>query len=154
INPETWDYESLMNEFKIFSPQKNSGLWTREYLVYKLPHHDLVQLLKNNGYVPGVNLFGFPYDWRQFFATPQFQSQLLNRINEAYEKSGNRKIDIITHSLGGIVFKIFCVFHPDAVNKYVRRWISIACPFNGARILQSLVFGHNLGVSNVIADPK
>ncbi|KAA6393631.1 MAG: putative Phospholipase A2 [Streblomastix strix] len=155
INPETWQYESQNDEYEVFASQSNYGLWAQDYYVYKLPLHDLVQLLKDNGYVPGLNLFGFSYDWRQFFATPQFQSQLLNRIKEAYVKSGFRKIDVITHSLGGIVFRIFCILNPEAVRAFVRRFIAIACPFNGsAHSLESLIFGYGLGVPKIIADPK
>ncbi|KAA6324892.1 MAG: hypothetical protein EZS28_054136, partial [Streblomastix strix] len=132
LNPETWQYECLSNQYQVYSPQDDYGLRSQEYLTYDvpLPHdyrayfHDVIQLLKNNGYVPGVNIFGFPYDWRQIFAESSFQSRLLNRIKEAYEKSGRRKIDVITHSLGGVVFQIFCIMNPEALNQYVRRWIA------------------------------
>ncbi|KAA6396757.1 MAG: putative Phospholipase A2, partial [Streblomastix strix] len=155
INPKTWEYESLNDEYEVFASQSNYGLWAQDYIVYKLPHHDLVQLFKDNGYVPGLNLFGFSYDWRQLFATPQFQSQLLNRIKEAYEQSGFRKIDVITHSLGGNLFRIFCIMNPEAVRMYVRRWICLSTSFNGsAHMLEQLVFGYNLGAPDFISNPK
>ncbi|GAB2258559.1 hypothetical protein Droror1_Dr00014719 [Drosera rotundifolia] len=42
------------------------------------------------------------------------------------------KKNIITHSMGGILVKCFLSLHPDIFEKYVKNWIAIAAPFQGA----------------------
>ncbi|KAA6401779.1 MAG: putative Phospholipase A2 [Streblomastix strix] len=161
LNPETWEYEPYCDGIKVFAPQVDSGLWAQDYLIYQLPlphdfrayFHDIIKLLKSNGYVSGVSLFGFPYDWRQLISIPQVQAKLLNRVKQAYESSGFRKIDVISHSLGGLIFRFFCILYPEAVRTYVRRWICVACPFNGSsRTLQALTVGYNNGLPDFVAD--
>ena len=85
-------------------------------------------MLKQAGYVAGKTLFGYPYDWRQSPALDIVQKPFLARLKQAYELSGNKKITVITHSLGGIVFRSFAQLHPDELAKYVKRWI-VLCRF-------------------------
>jgi hypothetical protein len=40
-------------------------------------YFDLIRLLKKAGYVSGLNLFGFPYDWRQPLSLPAIHDKLM-----------------------------------------------------------------------------
>ena len=109
-------------------------------------------MLQNMGYAPGRDLFGYPYDWRQSPALDIVQKPFLARLKQAYELSGNKKITVITHSLGGIVFRSFAQLHPDELVKYVKRWIALACPFNGAtRMMKAFLLGYNFDLPPFMA---
>ena len=78
---------------------------------------------------------------------PLIQDPLIARLQMAYENSGGKKVTVITHSLGGLVFRTLLQLHPEVAQQYVRRWIAIACPFNGAsRLVQALVTGYNFDI--------
>ncbi|KAA6393865.1 MAG: putative phospholipase A1 [Streblomastix strix] len=114
----------------------------------------MIEMFKANGYVPGVSLWGFPYDWRQDFSLPIIMNPLIDRIKSAYESCGGKKIDIISHSMGGLVFRTFCQLYPELVTKYVRRWITIASPFQGAsRMIEAMLYGYTFGMPKIIVDP-
>jgi triacylglycerol esterase/lipase EstA (alpha/beta hydrolase family) len=115
-------------------------------------YHSIIELFKSNGYQPGYSLWGYPYDWRQSPSLDRIQLPLLKRIEEAYHACGNQKITVITHSMGGVVFRCFMQLHPDAVKRYVRRWVAIAAPFNGAAgVLKAFVWGHAFSMPTFIA---
>jgi pimeloyl-ACP methyl ester carboxylesterase len=40
-------------------------------------------------------------------------------------------VDVITHSMGGLVLRSFLAARPDAYQRLVRKWIAIASPFGG-----------------------
>ena len=50
--------------------------------------------------------------------------------------------------------KCFIQLHPTEFPRYVKRWISISCPFNGAtRTLTALFFGYTFGLPSFIVSP-
>lgn len=112
-------------------------------------------MLKLNGYEPGKNLFGYPYDWRQSPACKKTMNKLKERVEEEFERSGYKKIYVITHSLGGVVFMCFMQHYPDVVRRCIRGWMPIACPFKGAtKFLEAMIYGYNFGQLSVIAPPE
>lgn len=115
----------------------------------------MISFFKKSGYEPGMNLFGFPYDWRQTTACSLTMSRLERRVVEEFKAAGDNKIYVITHSLGGVVFMCFMQQYPDVVKRYIRGWMPIACPFRGAtKFVEALTFGYNFGVFEMIAPPK
>ena len=76
------------------------------------------------GYKPNLDFWIFPYDWRQ---SNRVSGQLLARFIE--EKTGNSTdgVDIVSHSMGGIITR--------SAHKYgapIRRAIYIGCPHLGS----------------------
>lgn len=98
------------------------------------------------GYVPGVNLFGFPYDWRLSITDIAKNEMLCDIINKY------RPI-VITHSFGGLVIEEYIRQNSD---KNIIKIINIGVPFKGAggNAIKVFDLGYNLGnffISNEIA---
>jgi hypothetical protein len=64
-------------------------------------YDDLIATLKANGYVEGKDLFTFPYEWRD--SNVLTASLLKDKINEVKSICGCSKVDIVAHSMGGLV---------------------------------------------------
>ncbi|KAF8408625.1 hypothetical protein HHK36_004688 [Tetracentron sinense] len=54
------------------------------------------------------------------------------KLKSVYTASGGKKLNIISHSMGGLLVKCFMCLHSDIFEKYVKNWIAIAAPFRGA----------------------
>ena len=85
----------------------------------------LISDLKNNNYISGENYFIFPYDWRLDFDK---NIELLDKIINK-NKKGFHKIDIVAHSMGGLLVK-------DYINKkgsdQINKLIFVGTPHLGA----------------------
>jgi len=56
--------------------------------------------------------------------------RLRKKLKSIHEATG-QKVDVITHSMGGLLFKSFVALHYDDVAQYVNKWVAIAAPFRG-----------------------
>jgi pimeloyl-ACP methyl ester carboxylesterase len=65
----------------------------------------LILNLENAGYEEGKTLFAFPYQWRN--DNKDAAGLLKQKIDEVKAESGSPKVDIIAHSMGGIVTRIY-----------------------------------------------
>ncbi len=83
------------------------------------------------GYTPGVDLFGFPYDWRQSSRSVELVDDLRDTIASIARQSG-RKVQVVSHSMGGLLFQSYLAAHPEAAARDVSMWTAVACPFRGA----------------------
>lgn len=104
--------------------------------------HDMIDMLVKCGYKKGTTLFGYGYDFRQSNRYSIFDSSVYPKIpylalvnlnimvcslvrtdkvieglkaklETAYKASGNRKVNIISHSMGGILVLCFMSLHKD-----------------------------------------
>lgn len=105
---------------------------TVNYFAWKLQnfvkeYEGLINSLKNIGYIQNVNLFLFPYDWRQSIekTTSDLNYYLQEKI---WNEKPNQKINIVGHSLGGLIGRIFSQKNIDKVNKI----ITVGSPHQGA----------------------
>ncbi|PWA41517.1 heat shock protein 90-6, mitochondrial [Artemisia annua] len=55
--------------------------------------------------------------------------RLAAKLEAIYTASGKKKINVIIHSMGGLLVKCFMSRHNDIFEKYVNSWIAIAAPF-------------------------
>uniref|UniRef100_A0A0E0DIC5 Uncharacterized protein n=1 Tax=Oryza meridionalis TaxID=40149 RepID=A0A0E0DIC5_9ORYZ len=90
-----------------------------------------VQMIKW-GYQEGKTLFGFGYDFRQSNRLSETLDRFSRKLESVYIASGEKKINLITHSMGGLLVKCFMSLHSDVFEKYIKSWIAIAAPFQGA----------------------
>ena len=84
----------------------------------------LIQSIIRSGYRPNVDFWIFPYDWRQ---SNGISGHLLARFIEEKTEGKCDGVDIISHSMGGIIGR--------AASRYgapIRRAAYIACPHLGS----------------------
>ena len=90
----------------------------------------------NYGQKPKPSLFVFAYDWRlPIEDNARILSEYVKVINRYYP---DKKVNIVTHSMGGLVGRRYIIDNPGKVNKL----ITIAAPFLGsAKPLYQMVYG-------------
>jgi len=104
---------------------------TVDYSAWKLQnfvkeYEGLTNTFKNIGYQENVNLFLFPYDWRQSIekTTNDLKSYLQEKI---WGNNPSQKINIIGHSLGGLIARIFTQNYKEKINQI----ITVGSPHQG-----------------------
>jgi len=117
--------------------------------------HSLVEhLVATLGYTRDRDLVAAPYDFR--FA-PQSQSvyfqQLKTLIENTYEANNQRRVSLVSHSMGGLFCLHFLQQRDQGwLDKYVQRFLPLATPWLGATIqLNTVISGYNLDIS--LLDP-
>ncbi|KAG2696917.1 hypothetical protein I3760_07G082100 [Carya illinoinensis] len=142
-NPTTGYTETLDDDTEILVPDDDYGLYAIDILdpslVMKLLHftevyhfHAMIDMLVKCGYKKGTTLFGYGYDFRQSNRIDKLMEGLKTKLKAAHQASGGRKVNIISHSMGGLLVLCFMSLHNEVFSKYVNKWICIACPFQGA----------------------
>eukprot|EP00271_Cylindrocystis_brebissonii_P015684 TRINITY_DN38652_c0_g1_i1.p1 TRINITY_DN38652_c0_g1~~TRINITY_DN38652_c0_g1_i1.p1 ORF type:complete len:521 (-),score=105.23 TRINITY_DN38652_c0_g1_i1:1212-2774(-) len=149
-NPETGKTESLDAKSHIEVPQDNYGLYAVDKLDPDVKFnlavvnyfHEMIEAMHGWGFVDGTSLFGFGYDFRQSNRLPATLDALREKLASIHDTTG-KKVNVVTHSMGGVLFKCFLALHPEEVERYVQSWVAIACPFRGAPgfILDTLLTG-------------
>lgn len=105
---------------------------------------DLVQY---GGYVLEESLFTFPYDWRQ---SNDFTANLLKgEIDRVKSLTGANKVDIVAHSMGGLVARDY--IESDLYQDDIDQLIFIATPQRGAPKAYLAWEGGYLG-SSIVSD--
>ena len=102
----------------------------------------ILELENNGGYVEGENLFVFPYDWR--LSNTKNAELLKDKIDEILYSTGAGKVDIVAHSMGGLVTKRYIAGNgEDKIDKL----IFLGTPQLGApKALKTLMFGDDMGI--------
>ncbi|XP_074292376.1 phospholipase A(1) LCAT3-like [Silene latifolia] len=142
-NPKTGYTEELDENSEIVVPDDDHGLYAIDILdpslfvkclqLKALYHfHDMIDMLVDCGYIKGTTLFGYGYDFRQSNRIDKLMEGLKAKLETAYKASGGRQVNLISHSIGGVLISCFMTLYPDIFSKYVNKWICIACPFQGA----------------------
>lgn len=142
-NPQTGYTVSLEKDKDLVVPDDDYGLYAIDILdpsvVMKCLHvtevyhfHEMIDMLVKCGYKKGTTLFGYGYDFRQSVRIDKLMDGLKTKLESAYTASGGRKVNLISHSMGGLLLRCFLTLHNDVFAKYVNKWICIACPFQGA----------------------
>ncbi|XP_074322608.1 phospholipase A(1) LCAT3 [Apium graveolens] len=142
-NPLSGYTESVDDSIEVAVPQDDYGLYAIDILdpsyMVKCMHltdvyhfHDMIDMLIGCGYKKGTTLFGYGYDFRQSNRIGKSMDDLKEKLETAYKASGGRKVNLITHSMGGLLVMCFISLHNEIFSKYVNKWIAIACPFQGA----------------------
>ncbi len=106
------------------------------------------------GYVQGLNLFTFPYDWRRDIqqVAEQDDPQMLNpslrqTIDNILASTGAQKISIIAHSQGGLVVKRLLMDVPQYQSK-IDKLVFVGVPNLGApKAAKVLLYGDDMDVN-------
>ncbi|XP_071685789.1 phospholipase A(1) LCAT3 [Rutidosis leptorrhynchoides] len=142
-NPDTGYTEALDDSSDLVIPDDDYGLyaidildpsfWIKLFHITDVYHfHDMIDMLVDCGYKKGTTLFGYGYDFRQSNRIDQLMDGLKEKLETAYNAAGGRKVNLISHSMGGLLVSCFISLHSDVFSKYVKKWITIATPFQGA----------------------
>ncbi len=104
---------------------------------------ELIKELERDGYVENTNLFVFPYDWRKSNANSALK--LKDKINEILTLTGADKVDLVAHSMGGLVAKKYIA---DNGASKVDQLIFIGTPQLGApKAFKVIMEGDDMGIS-------
>lgn len=106
----------------------------------------LTNQFNDAGYQENTDLFVFPYDWR--LDNKITAQNLKNKIEAVLAQTGSTKIDLVAHSMGGLVAKQYIV---DNGSGKVDKLVFVATPQLGApKALKALVFGDNFGIPLIL----
>lgn len=120
---------------------------TARNIVRETPTSDffygLFSTLESNGFDENENLYEFPYDWRLDVADTALT--LKNKIDEVKAAKGVDKVDLVAHSMGGLLIKKYLKdYGGDSVNKFV----DIGTPHIGSpKAFKILNYGDDFGAS-------
>lgn len=99
---------------------------------------DIDSFFTGMGYVKGTNFFTFPYDWRKDIRSTKDSLDTL--IDLAKQKSGQQQVNIVVHSMGGLIARYY-ISDSSKANK-VNKLIELGVPHLGAvDSLKSLMYG-------------
>ena len=90
-------------------------------------YDSLVDHFLDNGYLEEVDFWVFPYDWRKDLNLSA--DQLDDFIQEILVFTASTQVDILAHSLGGLLTRTY-IFDPDRAEN-VRRSVILGTPFTG-----------------------
>ncbi|MBI5734177.1 MAG: hypothetical protein HY973_04540, partial [Candidatus Kerfeldbacteria bacterium] len=106
----------------------------------------LVKEFISKGYIEDDDIFVFPYDWRLDIRV--IAQSLNNKIIQVLSQSGSLKVDLVAHSMGGLVAKQYIIDNPESK---IDKLIFIGTPHLGApKALKALLFGDTFGVPLIL----
>ena len=110
----------------ILGSWEKNGKWVIDPVLHT--YDNLIDTFLANGYVEGETLFKFPYDWRSSNITTAFL--LKNKIEEIKQICDCSKVDLIGHSMGGLVAVAY--IERDDYQNDVDQLFLVATPLKGA----------------------
>jgi hypothetical protein len=111
---------------------------------------NLIDEFADQSYLENETLFTFPYDWRYgvsgVMLTGETNSDLLKeKIDEILQQTGADKVDVVAHSMGGLLVKQYVMENPTDNN--IGKAIFVGVPNTGApKAVKVLLQGDNFGV--------
>ncbi len=104
-------------------------------------YQNLIDMLVQNGYTEGRDLFAAPYDWR--ISIESSTDSLASVIARAVRISPTGKVNVIAHSMGGLLLEEYLASHTD-----IDKAILLGVPQLGTpRAYQMLNYGDDLGMN-------
>lgn len=111
----------------ILGSEKNSdGEWVIDPILHT--YDDLIATLDINHYTLGVDLFPFPYNWRN--SNVETALLLKQKIDEVKAICNCDKVDLVAHSMGGLVARQY--IQSDTYDDDVDQLIFLGTPHLGA----------------------
>lgn len=113
-------------------------------------YHEMIIYLISIGYVPGQTLFGFPYDWRQSVRHGPALARLHTLIHNLHN-STHTPVDIMTHSMGGLIMKSYLDAHLEDADGVLGKWTAIGTPWRGGGSVayKALISGYALDMTTI-----
>ncbi|MDO8669050.1 MAG: hypothetical protein Q7K65_02020, partial [Candidatus Buchananbacteria bacterium] len=132
----------------------NDGVYKNNVIRNPLNVYDytgnLIQDFQSQSYIENENLFTFPYDWR-YGVTGKYTDGKTNtdllkqKIQDILTQTGAQKVDIIAHSMGGLIVKKYVV--DNVASHHIGKTVFVGVPNTGApKSIKVLLQGDNFGV--------
>jgi len=107
-------------------------------------------LVKNAGYVRGLNLKGAPYDWRKApNELHEFFMNLTKLVEETYYQNKGLKVILVAHSMGNpvLLYWLNNYVHLAWKEKFIKNFVSLAGVWGGAaKPVRLMSSGDNLDI--------
>lgn len=134
LKPGNDDYFDVLRMNQDGTSKADIGLTGNLFSLYQ----DTINFFVADGYELNKTLFVFPYDWRKDIAdTAPFLDEKIAAIKQ---QTGAQKVDIVAHSMGGLVARNYISDPQRAEN--VRKLFNLGAPHLGAvTSLRSLLYG-------------
>jgi len=110
----------------ILGSEQHNGEWVIDPILHT--YDDLIATLDENGYTPDEDLFPFPYNWRK--SNVETAELLKGKIDEVKEICECDKVDLVAHSMGGLVARQY--IQSDEYEDDVDQLIFLGTPHLGA----------------------
>lgn len=110
----------------ILGSSDKNGAWVIDPIFHT--YDDLIATLAANGYAEGKDLFTFPYDWRKSNVLTALE--LRDRIDEVQDICACEKVDLVAHSMGGLVARQY--IQSDKYENDVDQLIFLGTPHLGS----------------------
>ncbi|MBU2524397.1 hypothetical protein KKG71_04345, partial [Patescibacteria group bacterium] len=131
------NYDGTINDNQVIT-----GDIIRKPIITKDIFEGLVNEFFNAGYSENTDLFVFPYDWRLDIRTSA--QSLKYKIDTILDETGSQNIDIVAHSMGGLLAKQYVL---DNSHYLIDKLVFIGTPHLGAtQAAKTLLFGDNLSM--------
>ncbi|CAN5135811.1 hypothetical protein BH11PAT1_BH11PAT1_7130 [soil metagenome] len=109
-----------------------------------------IDFFTTHGYTLNTNFFVFPYDWRKDIA--HTKSLLDEKISAIKQSTGAQKVDIVAHSMGGLVARNYIADATKAPN--VRKLFTLGTPHFGAvKFLKAVMYGDCQTIFEILKKP-
>jgi len=102
------------------------GKWKIDPLLHS--YENLKKAMENAGYVEGESMFDFPYQWRN--SNIKNAELLRDAVNAIKEKTGRPKVDVVSHSMGGLIAREY--IESDYYQNDVDQLITLGTPQAGS----------------------
>ncbi len=122
----------------------------------KVGWHDLIEhLTKFHGYEKDCTLFAVPYDWRMTLDTKtkenSFTKYLIPNIDNALEKSGMSRVNIIAHSMGGLLVRSYIQSEYFTKRYDIDKFAMVGTPNHGSGMIYPIWEGGDPVTADAIA---
>ncbi|MDP3948154.1 MAG: alpha/beta hydrolase [bacterium] len=113
-------------------------------------YQNTIDFFMSNGYTLNKDFFMFPYDWRKDISLTA--SSLDQKIEQIKQQTNNQKVDIVSHSMGGLVARNY-IADPSRAQK-IRKLVTLGTPHLGStKTIKQLHYGECLNPLPVSTDP-
>lgn len=153
IRPGSVDVRPRDQGVRIFPERADEGFSAIEYLSHSPldpvrevteQYYSMVKELEKLGYKKFRTLFAMPYDWR--YSNAKNAEALKQKIDLALQRSGASQVQLVAHSMGGLLVRETLLANVSYQSK-VQRIIYMGTPFLGApRAYQAIRYGYNFSI--------
>lgn len=112
----------------IIGSEKVGKTWKLDPITYS--YSDLVSSFQKVGYIKNFNLFEFPYEWRD--KNENTADKLKQKIQEIKDETKISKVDLVAHSMGGLIARYYIESDEYQNRNDVDQLITLGTPHKGS----------------------